>query len=72
MNNVDINKVVDVQNSIIKLQSEVITELFHLLSMYIVADELDNLPAVSKINLAAALRSEISHSKGNGERNWST
>ncbi len=41
------------QSEIIRIQSEVIDDLFRLLSMHMEAEELDNLPVVEKINRAA-------------------
>ncbi len=46
------------QDEIIRIQSEVINELFQLLAMHMEAEELDRLPAVAKINRAAMLREE--------------
>lgn len=47
------------QSEIIRLQSEVIDELYRLLAQHMEADELDRIPAVDKINQAAALRLEL-------------
>lgn len=52
-------QVVDTQNEIIRLQAEVIKDLFNTLGQYMCAEELDSLPAVKKINLAAELRKQI-------------
>lgn len=49
----------DRQNTIIRLQAEVISELFGLLSLHISSEELDKLDTVAKINIAADLRKEI-------------
>ena len=49
-------EIIETQNTIIKLQSDVINELFSVLSQYLQAEELDSLPAVEKINAAARLR----------------
>ena len=46
------------QSEIIRIQSEVIDDLFRLLSQHIAADELDSLPVIKKINRAAMLRNE--------------
>ena len=46
------------QSEIIRIQSEVIDDLFRLLSQHIAADELDSLPVIQKINRAAMLRNE--------------
>ena len=51
--------IVDLQNEIIRIQSNVIDELFRLLSQHIAAEELDNLPAIAEINLAAQIKAEI-------------
>lgn len=54
-----LNEIVDRQNTIISMQSEIINEMFQLLGQHLAADELDSLPAVRKINVAAAIREEI-------------
>lgn len=54
-----LSEIVDKQNSIISMQAGIINELFQLLSMHIDAEELDSLPAVSKINAAAEIREEL-------------
>ena len=46
------------QSEIIRIQSEVIDDLFRLLSQYMEAEELDSLPVIEKINRAASLRKE--------------
>lgn len=51
--------ILDVQNAIIKMQSDVIYDLFQVLAQYITSEELDELPCVQKINEAAGLRSQI-------------
>ena len=53
------SEIVDKQNSIISMQAGIINELFQLLSMHIDAEELDSLPAVSKINAVAEIREEL-------------
>ncbi|MBQ9692492.1 MAG: hypothetical protein IJV70_04975 [Clostridia bacterium] len=50
---------VEQQNAVIRLQSEVIDELFILLLQHITAEEADRLPAIEKINTAAKLREKI-------------
>jgi hypothetical protein len=50
---------VDLQNEIIRIQSNVIDELFRLLSQHIAAEELDNLPVIAEINIAAQIKAEI-------------
>ena len=52
-------KIMEQLETVIHLQAEVITELFSLLAQHIVADELDRLSCVQKINQAAAVRDEI-------------
>lgn len=54
-----INEIVDKQNTVISIQSEIINELFQLLGQHIAPDELDQLPQVQKINLAAEIREDI-------------
>lgn len=54
-----LSEVVDRQNEIIKIQSDVIDELFMLLSQHITAEELDGLAVVGQINHAAEIRREI-------------
>ena len=56
----NINEIVDRQSEIIAMQSEIINELFQLLGQHIAPDELDSLPQVQKINLAAEIREDIS------------
>lgn len=50
---------IEKQNAVIRIQSEVIDELFGLLLQHITAEEADTLPAVKKINAAAKLREKI-------------
>lgn len=53
-------QIVEVLNRIIKLQSDVINDLFLLLLQHITAEEADRLPVVKKINEAAELRESVS------------
>lgn len=53
-------EVVEVQNRIIRMQSDVINDLFLLLLQHITAEEADRLPVVKKINEAAELRESVS------------
>ncbi len=46
---------IDRKKTIIKMQSEIIDDLFAELSQHITADELDNLPCIEKINDVAKL-----------------
>jgi hypothetical protein len=59
MRNDNLVGIVDLQNEIIRIQSNVIDELFRLLSQHIAAEELDNLPVIAEINLAAQIKAEI-------------
>lgn len=59
INIMDTLKIIDTQNTIIKIQSDVINELFLLLMNHIEIKEIDNLPVINKINLAAELRRKI-------------
>ena len=54
-----INEIVEKQNKVISMQSEIINELFQLLGQHVAPDELDQLPQVQKINLAAEIREDI-------------
>lgn len=47
------------QSEIIRLQGEVIDELFSLLSQHAAVGELDHLPCITKINKAAMLKREL-------------
>lgn len=51
--------ILDVQNVIIKMQSDVIYDLLQMLSQHLTAEELDKLPCAQKINEAAGLRNQI-------------
>lgn len=48
----------ETQAEIIRLQSEAIIDLFGIMSQLLRRKELDALPAVQKINQAAAIRAE--------------
>lgn len=52
-------EIVSLQSGIIKVQSEIIDELFALLMQHISAEEADQLPVVEKINRAAEIRRRI-------------
>lgn len=54
-----LSELAEEQNVIIKLQSDVINELFLLLMQHITAEEADALPVVAQINSAAEMRREI-------------
>lgn len=51
--------VVEKQNEIIRMQSEVINNLFRVVMQHIGAEEADRLPCVRTINEAAKLRQQI-------------
>ena len=52
-------EIIDTQNTIIKMQSEIIYDLFGLLKQYESVEELDNIPAIKKINDVARMNEEI-------------
>lgn len=52
-------EIIEKQNAIIRIQSDVIDELFLLLMQHVSADEVDRLPCVERINEAARIRREI-------------
>lgn len=52
-------EIIDTQNTIIKMQSEIIYDLFGLLKQYVSAEELDNIPTIKKINDVARVNEEI-------------
>lgn len=54
-----ITEIVDTQNTIIKMQSDVIKDLFYLLSEHVSTAELDTIKAVVKINQIADLKAGI-------------
>ena len=60
-----IYEIVDRQNAIISMQSEIINELFQLIGQHVAPDELDSLPQVQKINLASEIREYISSTHEN-------
>ena len=49
---------VEALTEVTKIQADVIRELFTLLSQHLSVEELDALPCVQKINLAAAIKAE--------------
>lgn len=55
----DCIEVVNLQNSIIKLQSDVIYDLYTELMKYISLEELEGISAKKKIDLAADLRKDL-------------
>ncbi len=52
-------EIIECQNCVIKMQADVISELFNILAQHIDPDELDSLPPVKKINAAADIREKI-------------
>lgn len=52
-------EVVEKQNAVIRIQSDVIDELFLLLMQHISAEDAGALPCIEKINEAARIRQEI-------------
>ena len=54
-----IEKVVQKQNAIIRMQSSVIDELFLLLMQHISVDETENLKCIEMLNEAAKLKNSI-------------
>ena len=54
-----LTEITEIQNTIIKMQADVIKDLFILLSEHISTAELDTLKEVVKINRIAELRAEI-------------
>lgn len=52
-------EVVENQSKIISAQSQVINDLFCMLSQYMAAEELDTLPQVARVNEIAELAAEI-------------
>ena len=51
-------EIIDTQNTIIKMQSEIIYDLFGLLKQYVSVEERDNIPAIKKINDVARMNEE--------------
>lgn len=56
-----IEKVVQKQNAIIRIQSKVIDDLFLLLMQHISVDEAEKLKCIETINEAAKLKNSIDH-----------
>lgn len=52
-------EIINTQNTIIKMQSEIIYDLFGLLKQYVSVEELDNIPTIKKINDVARMNEEI-------------
>lgn len=56
-------QIIEIQNTIIRLQSDAIKDLFVEIMKHIAAEEADRLPVVDKINAAASLKNEIEEDK---------
>ncbi len=52
-------QIVEVLDTVTRMQADVITDLFTLLLQHITAEEADRLPCVSKLNAAAGLRADL-------------
>jgi hypothetical protein len=52
-------EVVETLNTIIRLQSTVIDDLFLILAQHITTEEMEHIPVVDRINEAARLRADI-------------
>lgn len=50
---------IEVLNLITKIQADVINDLFLLLGLYVTSDEIQELPAIKKINEAAKLKADL-------------
>lgn len=50
---------IEVLNLITKIQADVISDLFLLLGLYMASDEIQELPAIKKINEAAKLKADL-------------
>ena len=50
---------IEVLNLITKIQADVINDLFLLLGLYMASDEIQELPAIKKINEAAKLKADL-------------
>ena len=57
--NSNLVEVVEKQSSVISIQAGVIRDLFNLLSQYMSAEELDALPEVDRINIAAQIAADF-------------
>ena len=53
------NEIVETQNTIIRMQSRIIDDIFLLLSQHITTDELDAMLCIEKINMIAGLKKDI-------------
>lgn len=55
-------EVVEILNTVTRMQADVINDLFGALMQHITVEEADALPAVAKINQIAQIRAEIDKS----------
>ena len=55
-------EVVEILNTVTKMQADVIDDLFRVLMQHITVEEADALPVVAKINQIAQIRAEIDKS----------
>ena len=56
-------EVVEILNTVTKMQADVIDDLFRVLMQHITVEEADALPVVAKINQIAQFRAEIDTSE---------
>lgn len=56
-------EVVEILNTVTKMQADVIDDLFRVLMQHITVEEADALPVVAKINQIAQIRAEIDTSE---------
>ncbi|MCD8364792.1 MAG: hypothetical protein LUC83_03065 [Clostridiales bacterium] len=54
-----LTQIMERQNEVIKIQSDIIDDLFALLIQHISAEEADHLPALDKMRQVVDLRAEI-------------
>lgn len=52
-------EIIETQNAIIKMQSQVIDDLFIQLAQHVTTEEIENMECIRKINKAAELRNSI-------------
>jgi hypothetical protein len=55
----NLTEIIEKQNIIINSQSDIIYDILLLLAQYMTQDEIDSLPAVSRINVLADIREGI-------------
>ena len=54
-------EVIEMQNEIIKLQSDSINELFRILAQHLTPDEIKTIPTLSAMSRAAKLNAELNN-----------